>query len=154
MSPRRKWITLLSLLVVIAVAAIVIQGSSEGEPMNSQPGVAIQGYDVVSYFTKGEPVQGSKDFPHSWNGTTWYFSSAENRDLFAKNPEKYAPQYGGACAFATSLGKKEVGSPKHWTIKDGKLYLNSNAVAGFLWKILPGRVDAAEKNWTSKSQPS
>ncbi len=151
-SSKRKWI-LAGVVVVIAIAAILLfqSGNSGGEAMAStEPGVAIQGYDPVSYFTKGEPEKGSKDFSYSWNGSTWYFASAANRDSFAKAPEKYAPQYGGACAFATSLGKKEVGSPKHWDIKDGKLYLNSNGVAGALWKILPGRVKSADKNWTAK----
>ncbi len=154
-SSKRKWI-LAGVVVVVAVAAILLfQSGNEGEAMaNNQPGVAIQGYDPVSYFTKGEPEQGSKDLSYQWNGSTWYFANAANRDSFTKNPEKYAPQYGGACAFATSLGKKEVGSPKHWDIKDGKLYLNSNGVAGALWKILPGRVKSADKNWAAKGTAS
>ena len=155
MKSRRKWILLLGIVLVLVIGAIVVSQSSEGEAMaNTEPGVAVQGYDVVSYFTKGEPEQGSKEYSYPWNGSTWYFSSAANRDAFAGNPEKYAPQYGGACAFATSLGKKEVGSPKHWDIKHGKLYLNSNGVAGALWKILPGRVKAADKSWAAQGKPS
>ncbi len=56
---------------------------------------AIGGYDTVAYFTVGKPVKGSKEFTHQWNGASWLFSSAGNRDLFKAAPEKYAPQYGG-----------------------------------------------------------
>jgi len=58
-------------------------------------GVAIKGYDPVAYFTKGSPVKGFKEFAYNWNDAKWYFSSAQNRDLFAADPERYAPQYGG-----------------------------------------------------------
>jgi YHS domain-containing protein len=58
-------------------------------------GVAIKGYDPVAYFAKGRPVKGLKEFSYKWNDAKWYFSSAQNRDLFASDPERYAPQYGG-----------------------------------------------------------
>lgn len=58
-------------------------------------GVAIKGYDTVAYFTREEPVKGSDEYSFEWKGATWFFSSREHLDMFAKNPEKYAPQYGG-----------------------------------------------------------
>ena len=67
-------------------------------------GVAIDGYDPVAYFTDGRPVEGSKEFDDDWNGATWRFASAAHRDLFAAAPEKYAPQYGGYCAWAVVAG--------------------------------------------------
>ena len=58
-------------------------------------GVAIDGYDVVAYFTLGEATEGDSDFSHEWNGATWRFATAEHLEAFKADPEKYAPQYGG-----------------------------------------------------------
>ncbi len=58
-------------------------------------GVAIKGYDTVAYFTEGRAVKGTSKFSYNWNDANWYFESAKNRDLFAADPEQYAPQYGG-----------------------------------------------------------
>ena len=69
--------------------------NAEGEIYTDGNNVAIHGYDTVSYFTEKEPLEGSPNFIHSWKGATWQFASAENRNLFADNPEKYAPQFGG-----------------------------------------------------------
>ncbi len=82
-------------------------------------------------------------------GDKWHFSSAENRDLFAKNPEKYAPQYGGYCAYGAALGVTTISDPLAWKIVDGKLYLNvSHAVASWIWeKDIPGYIAKADKNW-------
>ena len=89
-------------------------------------GVAVKGYDPVAYFVEGKPVKGSGKFEHKWMGAKWHFSSAENRDSFAKNPEKYAPQYGGYCAYAVSQGAIADIDPTAWKIVNGKLYLNLN----------------------------
>lgn len=109
--------------------------------------VAIQGYDPVSYFKKGEAEIGSVEFDHFWNELTWRFTSAEHRDLFKNKPADYAPQFGGNCSFTTSLGKEQMGLAKHWQIKEGKLYLNSNLMANFLWKIFPSLIPEAEEQW-------
>lgn len=87
-------------------------------------GKAIRGYDPVAYFTEGKPVEGDSAFTYKWMGATWRFASAENRDSFAARPEKYAPQYGGYCAWAVSQGYTASTDPQAWTIVDGKLYLN------------------------------
>ena len=58
-------------------------------------GVAIKGYDTVAYFTENRAVKGSKEFSHTWNDAKWYFANAGHRDMFASDPERYAPQYGG-----------------------------------------------------------
>lgn len=63
---------------------------------------ALDGYDTVAYFTSGKPVEGSKKFSTEYKGADWYFSSEKNLTLFVNNPEKYAPQYGGYCAWAVS----------------------------------------------------
>ena len=58
-------------------------------------GVAIKGYDTVAYHTEGRAVKGQSQYSHEWNDARWHFASADNRDLFAAEPERYAPQYGG-----------------------------------------------------------
>jgi YHS domain-containing protein len=101
--------------------------------------VAIKGYDPVAYFTQNAAVEGSEQFSYSWLGATWHFASAENRDLFAADPVKYAPQYGGLCADGVSFGTVTTNiDPKAWRIIDGKLYLAYD----------PGAVDGFGKNAT------
>ncbi|MBO0344725.1 YHS domain-containing (seleno)protein [Roseibium limicola] len=89
-------------------------------------GAAIGGTDPVAYFTEGKPVAGSTDFTAEYDGVTWKFASAENRDTFKANPAKYAPQYGGYCAFGASMGFKIPVIPDAWKIVNGKLYLNNS----------------------------
>jgi YHS domain-containing protein len=84
---------------------------------------AINGYDPVAYFTSDKAIIGNKTFTHSWKDATWYFSSQENLDLFKTSPEKYAPQFGGYCAFAVSKGFTANTDPEAFKIIDGKLYL-------------------------------
>ncbi len=99
----------------------------------TENGLALDGQDVVSYFTEGKPVTGKKQFTYGWKGANWQFSSAANRDLFAKNPEKYAPAYGGYCAKAASDGNLATTVPTAWEIRNGKLYLNYSAEAQQEW---------------------
>lgn len=112
----------------------------------SEP-VAVGGFDVVAYQTEGRAVQGSAEHRDTWSGRVWQFASAENLEQFARDPERFAPQYGGKCAFAMSLGKDAHGSPKHWRTVDGRLFLQSNPVAALLFRLLPGRVKAADESW-------
>ena len=109
---------------------------------------AVAGYDPVAYFTEGKPVEGSDDFTLSYNGATWRFASAANRDAFKVDPARYAPQYGGYCAWAVSQGYTAKGDPKAWTIVDGKLYLNYNKSVKSNWEQpAKGNIKAADKNW-------
>lgn len=85
---------------------------------------AIYGYDTVAYFTQNEAVKGDKKIKTEWRGADWYFSSEANRDMFIADPEKYAPQYGGYCAYAMSDGRLVGVDVDAFTILDGKLYLN------------------------------
>jgi YHS domain-containing protein len=110
--------------------------------------VAVKGYDTVAFFTENKPVEGKADFQHSWNGATWNFSSEANRDSFAKNPEKYAPQYGGYCSYAVSHGYTADGDPQAWKIVDGKLYLNYNQKAKEAWETdIPNNIKNGNENW-------
>jgi YHS domain-containing protein len=112
-------------------------------------GDAIKGYDPVAYFTEGKPVKGDSKYTFKWHEGTWRFSSEENLKLFKENPEKYAPQYGGWCAYAMGARKKFVGSdPKLWTMVDGKLYLNYSKSIQKKWdKDRAGYIEKADKNY-------
>jgi YHS domain-containing protein len=88
--------------------------------------LAVSGYDTVAYHTQQQAVEGDKAFQTQWQGATWLFSSAENLEMFTSDPEKYAPQYGGYCAWAVSQGKTASSDPTQFEIVDGKLYLNYN----------------------------
>jgi YHS domain-containing protein len=119
------------------------------EPVNETLfGTAVKGYDVVAYFTDGKPVEGSSDHEVEWHGATWRFASARNKELFAKDPPKYAPQYGGFCAFGVSRGYAVGIDPAAWKIVDGKLYLNYNRDVQAEWvKDIPGFIAKADANW-------
>ena len=109
---------------------------------------ALQGYDPVAYFTDGQPVKGSKEFSTEYNGATFQFASAANRDAFLADPAAYAPQYGGYCAWAMADGKYAKGNAKYWKIVDGKLYLNYNAGIQKKWNAdIPGFIEKADTQW-------
>jgi YHS domain-containing protein len=114
----------------------------------TENGMALDGQDVVAYFTQGKLVMGVSQFKHNWSGTTWMFASAANRDMFAKNPEKYAPQYGGYCAKAAGEGNLVATQPDAWKIINGKLYLNYDKKVQAQWMTdVSGNIASANKNW-------
>ena len=111
-------------------------------------GVAIRGYDTVAYFTESKPVKGSDQFTTEWEGATWKFSSQENLDLFTADPDKYAPQYGGYCAYGVAQDSLVKIEPDLWTIVDGKLYLNYNKNLNAKWKKdIPGFIKTADEKF-------
>ena len=111
-------------------------------------GVAIDGYDPVAYFTEGGPVEGDKAHSLTWNGAEWRFSSADNKARFEAEPEKYAPQYGGYCAYAVAKNSTAGIDPDAWTIVDGKLYLNYSKGVQSKWEAdIPGYLAQSEANW-------
>lgn len=117
-------------------------------PIYAENGIAIDGTDPVSYFTEGRPVAGDANITHDWMGATWRFSSEANRTAFVENPEAYAPQYGGYCAWAVSEGYTASTTPKAWKIVDDKLYLNySRRVQRWWERDIPARISAADSNW-------
>ncbi|NET60858.1 MAG: YHS domain-containing protein [Symploca sp. SIO2E6] len=114
----------------------------------TENGVAIDGTDPVAYFQESKPVPGNSAYTYEWMDATWQFASAENRDLFAQNPEKYAPQYGGFCAWAVSRDYTAPTEPDAWKIVDGKLYLNFNRRVQRDWeKDISGNIASANRNW-------
>jgi YHS domain-containing protein len=113
-------------------------------------GSAIRGYDPVAYFSDHKPVKGSKEFTLSWAGANWQFKSKENLEVFKANPEKYAPQYGGFCAYGVSEDHKSPTDPDAFTIVGDKLYLNYSVKVKELWsKDIKGHIEKAETNWPS-----
>lgn len=111
--------------------------------------VAIEGYDPVAYFTEGRAVEGSDEFALDWLGATWLFANAEHRDLFAEQPVRYAPQYGGHCALGTAFGESTANiDPEAWSIVDGKLYLQYSKGGREEWEQdRANRIAAADQNW-------
>jgi YHS domain-containing protein len=111
-------------------------------------GAAIKGYDPVAYFTDNKPVKGSPAYKAEYGGSVFYFASQANRDAFAANPAKYAPQYNGFCAFGTAGGYKAAIDPAAFTIVNDKLYLSYNQDVRKKWRAdMPGFIVKADKNW-------
>ena len=109
---------------------------------------ALQGYDPVTYFTSDRPQRGRPDFTAIHAGATYMFVSKENAALFSADPQKFAPQFGGHCAYAASRGYKAPGSPTDYQIVDGKLYLNFNAAVHKQWQEdVRANIDMGHRNW-------
>ena len=139
-------------LIALLAFIVSIIGSADPalaiDPVFNEGGTAIRGYDSVAYFTQEEPVEGSAEYVTEYNGAQWRFASAGNRDLFAAEPEKYAPQYGGYCAWAAAKNYIASIDPHAWSIKDGKLYLNFSKFVRARWAVdKSGNIAKADKNW-------
>jgi YHS domain-containing protein len=148
-SKRSEKYAVVIILVMAVFYVSTLRPASAFEPVNkTSDGVAIKGYDPVAYFTDGKPVKGSKSFEYIWMGAKWHFSGSGHRDLFMKDPEKYAPKYGGYCAYAVSQGSTADIDPEAWNIVDGRLYLNLNKKIREKWsKDIPGYIKKADQNW-------
>jgi YHS domain-containing protein len=142
------WRLLAVVFIFVCISPLATEAKSPEIFTGLVQGIAVGGYDPVAYFTEHKPVQGKADITYSWKGATWRFANAQNRDAFKAAPEKYAPQYGGYCAYAVAKGGTAKGDPNAWRIVDGKLYLNLSTNVQKLWeKDIPGYIKAAEKNW-------
>ena len=134
--------------LVALVALFSLQAIAAEKPVFTKNGAAIRGYDTVAYFTLNKPVKGQKSFSVSYRGVNWHFSSEQNKQLFLANPKKYAPQYGGHCAFAMANDNLVSVDPKAFTIVDDKLYLNYSLAVRKRWvKDIPGYIADADENW-------
>lgn len=146
-------------LAATATALTFATQAFAGDQYVDETGFAASGYDVVAYFDlpqndvgEGQPaaVPGKAGITAEHNGATFAFSSEENRATFIADPEKYAPQYDGHCAYGVAQGGKVPGNPNLWRIVDGKLYLNiTKNVVGFWEEDIPGNLDKSETNWVS-----
>jgi len=112
----------------ISCAAMLLACSAKAQqsPVFAPDGKAIKGYDVVAFFTAHRPVMGADSLSSDWQGAHWLFSTRDNLKAFQSNPAKYAPQYGGYCAYGVSQGHKAPTKVETWTIVDNKLYFNYN----------------------------
>ena len=143
---RRALLT--AALAAPALVLTVTRSRAQTPQVYAEGGIAVDGTDMVGYFTEGKPVPGVAEITHDWNGATWRFASEENRDAFAANPEAYAPQYGGYCAWAVSEGYTASTVPEAWKIVDGKLYLNFSRRIQRRWeRDIPARIASADTNW-------
>jgi len=115
---------------------------------------ALDGYDTVAYFTDGKPVKGDKQWQTEYQGADWYFASQENLNKFKADPQAYAPQYGGYCAWAVSAKNDFApADPNQWAIVDGKLYLNYNAEVKAWWDDdRHGHITQGDQNWPALLQ--
>lgn len=146
-------------LAVLSFLAVISVGSaSAAEPINTlerkglfgykPSGVAIRGFDTVAYFTEGKPLKGNDQYQHEWMGAQWKFSSEENLTLFVADSEKYAPQFGGYCAYGVATDSLVKIEGDQWTIVDNKLYLNYDANLQEMWlKDVGGYIAKAESKF-------
>lgn len=139
---------LAAFIVSTALAAIPAAAADKDPVFTTRGNLAIRGYDPVAYFTEGKAVKGDKDFTLGWRGADWRFASDENRGLFADDPEKYAPRYGGYCAWAVSNNYTAPTDPDAFTIVGDKLYLNYNRKIMEQWlDDRDAHIESADRNW-------
>jgi hypothetical protein len=139
--------------LLAAAAGLLLLAQAMAGTVNEQGGIAIKGYDPVAYFTDHQPVLGSPDFTAEYHGATFRFASAAHRDAFLADPDRYAPQYDGFCAYGAAEGHKADIDPAAFTVTEGKLFLNYNKDVRATWtKDIPGYVAKADRNWPTVSQ--
>lgn len=143
-------------LTLIAAALLAATGLSTAHAKDAPiytgtfSNLAVGGFDSVAYFTEGRPVKGDRQYTLQHAGAEWRFASAAHRDAFAAAPERYAPQYGGYCAWAVAQGYTASGDPQYWKVVDGKLYLNYDAGVQKKWEQdIPGFIARGNQNWPS-----
>ena len=111
-------------------------------------GNAVRGYDVVAFHTDKKAIPGNKQYAYQWKDATWLFNSEQHLETFKSNPEKYAPQYGGYCAYGTADGHKAPTETDTWTVINGKLYFNYNKEVQQMWKEdTDGYIKKADSLW-------
>ena len=141
---------LFSLKTIVAAASLSISSLSFAgiDTETDKNGVILAGHDAVAYFTQNKPVLGNTKYTAVYNDAIYRFSSAANRDTFNSNPEKYAPMYGGFCAFGTTFGKKFEIDGKAFEVVDGRLYVNKNKDVYKAWKEdVPKHLQEANAQW-------
>lgn len=145
--------TLLSFLVSTLLVTAVAAADSQAPINKGADGVAIKGYDVVAYFTAGQPTKGKPEFSYSWQDAKWHFANAKHLDLFSADPERYAPQFGGHCAMALTNNVVLEVDPEAWTISDGKLYLNFSKKGRVMFREdLQANIKKSEDNWAKQQK--
>src|SRR5687768_4969752 len=113
-SLKPLWSALLGLIVAIALVAPPAAAGEAQKVNKDSDRDAIKGYDTVAYFTMGRPVQGEPEFEYVWQDARWRFANAEHRDMFAREPDRYSPRYGGFCTGGMALGRLAPIDPEAW----------------------------------------
>lgn len=136
-------------LIIAGLAFLSIaQAQAQKSEIFVSGGKAIKGYDPVAFFKQSKAVEGVDSLSYSWKGATWLFASRQDLEAFKANPEKYAPQYGGYCAYGVSEGHKAPTQTDTWTVSNGKLYFNYNTKVKELWvKDQQNLIQAADQKW-------
>ena len=138
----------LALVAGLALAYLNSLQMFASDPVSHTGNGAIDGYDPVAYFQEGRPLRGDARYRHEWNGVTWRFASEANRAAFAAEPERYAPQFGGYCAYAVANGYTAKSDPEAWHIAEGRLYLNFDAGTRDDWLAdRAGMIAEGRRNW-------
>ena len=135
-------------LIARAVLLIIAIASTNPVAAVESTRLGIKGYDPVSYFTDGRPTKGTPGFSYTWQNVTYYFASAQHRDQFAADPDRYAPQFAGYCAYGVAMGMKAEVDPEAWTIINNKLYLNYDKKSREKWRgNVTANISEAEAKW-------
>jgi len=146
MPTRRDFLTA-ALSLPVLVGSLQRAAASSPEVFSTH-GTAMHGYDPVAYFKTGGPAQGDPTWQLKWMGTIWQFSTAENMQAFEMNPRRFAPHYGGYCAYAMAQGAIATTVPEAWTIVDDRLYLNFSTGVRSIWRRdIPGNITRADGHW-------
>lgn len=144
------WIQRASFGLPLLLVGLVCAPASMAGEFYERDGTAIRGYDPVAYFTERKPVKGSARYASVYKGARFHFANPAHRDAFDADPARFAPQYGGFCAFAVSKGYKAKIEPDAWTIVGDRLFLNYDRSVRELWmEDVPGHVRKADRNWPS-----
>ena len=139
-------------IALVAFASATVSVAWAGDYFEKD-GIAIRGHDPVAYFKEGKPAKGSTEHRFEHQGSVFLFASRANRDTFAAEPDKYAPQYGGFCAFGTAGGYKAAVDPAAFSVVNGKLHLNYNRDVQKQWLAdVPGFVGKADRQWPAVSR--
>lgn len=148
----KKWLIGAAVIVAVVAAGGYLYLSSlqmfATAPVYQTGDGALNGYDPVAYFTQNQPVRGREDIIAEWNGAVWRFATAENRAAFQLDPERFAPQFGGYCAYAVANGYTAKTDPNAWQIIDDRLYLNFDASTAEKWSANSAAfIKEANANW-------
>lgn len=137
-------------LTSLAAFCVALPVSADVAVFYAESGVAISGYDPVTYFDGESPKLGHPEHSVTWKGATWHFATARNREIFESNPRAYAPQFGGYCAFAVSRGYTAASDPGAYRVHEGRLYFVHNKDVQSVWQTdLSGNIARADENWPS-----
>lgn len=135
-------------MITASLLLLAIVSFAQKTSVFNKNGVAIGGYDVVAFYEESKPVMGNKKFSYQWQDANWYFANQQHLDSFKLSPVKYAPQYGGYCAYGTAEGHKAPTEIETWTIVDGRLFFNYNKAVQKLWlKDQQVLIKKADEQW-------